>query len=57
MITHLTKHGAMDPAVLFESPFTGAAPPGPGQIFASEQSQRLIAVIRSINDSAAPQSA
>lgn len=52
VIAHVTKHGAMDPGLLFEAPFTDSAPQGPGQVFESGQSLRLVEVIRSINDSA-----
>ncbi|MFE9790000.1 DEAD/DEAH box helicase family protein [Nocardia salmonicida] len=51
VISHLTRHGEMDPKLLFEAPFTDAAPQGPTQLFAPEQTQRLVGVIRSLNDS------
>lgn len=51
VIDHLTRHGEMDPKLLFEAPFTDAAPQGPTQLFAPEQTKRLVGVIRSINDS------
>ncbi|MFC4373752.1 DEAD/DEAH box helicase family protein [Nocardia halotolerans] len=51
VIGHLTRHGEMDPKLLFEAPFTDAAPHGPTQLFAPEQTKRLVGVIRSINDS------
>ncbi|MEV0773385.1 DEAD/DEAH box helicase family protein [Nocardia salmonicida] len=51
VIGHLTRHGEMDPKLLFEAPFTDAAPQGPTQLFAPEQTKRLVGVIRSINDS------
>lgn len=50
IIGHLTRHGEMDPKLLFEAPFTDAAPHGPTQLFAPEQTKRLVGVIRSIND-------
>ncbi|MFD4459260.1 HEAT repeat domain-containing protein [Nocardia sp. NPDC058480] len=51
VIGHLTRHGEMDPKLLFEAPFTDAAPQGPTQLFDPEQSKRLVGVIRSISDS------
>ncbi len=51
VIGHLTRHGEMDPKLLFEPPFTDAAPQGPTQLFAPEQTKRLLGVIRSINES------
>ncbi|MDV6274630.1 DEAD/DEAH box helicase family protein [Rhodococcus erythropolis] len=52
VIAHVTKHGTMDPALLFEAPFTDGAPQGPGQVFETGKSLRLVEVLRSINDSA-----
>ncbi|WP_330133251.1 type I restriction-modification enzyme R subunit C-terminal domain-containing protein [Rhodococcus artemisiae] len=52
VISHLTRHGEMDPKLLFEAPFTDTAPQGPTQLFAPEQTRRLVGVIRSISDSA-----
>ncbi|OQQ30533.1 restriction endonuclease subunit R [Prescottella equi] len=57
IISHLTRHGEMDPRLLFESPFTDSAPQGPTQVFGDEQAMRLVQVIRSINDSAEPSEA
>ncbi|WP_067830340.1 DEAD/DEAH box helicase family protein [Nocardia inohanensis] len=51
VIGHLTRNGEMDPKLLFEPPFTDTAPQGPTQLFAPEQTKRLVGVIRSINDS------
>jgi type I restriction enzyme R subunit len=42
----------MDPALLFEAPFTDGAPQGPGQVFETGKSLRLVEVLRNINDSA-----
>lgn len=52
VISHLTRHGEMDPKLLFEAPFTDTAPQGPTQLFAPEQTKRLVGVIRSISNSA-----
>ncbi|RVW02284.1 type I restriction-modification enzyme R subunit C-terminal domain-containing protein [Rhodococcus spongiicola] len=54
IILHLTRHGEMDPKLLFESPFTDHAPLGPSQVFGDEQAVRLVQVIRSINASVEP---
>lgn len=53
VIGHLTRHGEMDPNLLFEPPFTDAAPKGPTQLFAREQATRLVGLIRSLSDSVA----
>ncbi|WP_210495684.1 DEAD/DEAH box helicase family protein [Microvirga antarctica] len=52
IIEHLTEKGVMDPAYLYESPFTDVAPSGPEQVFDFERAKRLVTVIRGINDSA-----
>ena len=57
VISHLTRHGEMDPKLLFEAPFTDAAPQGPTQLFAPDQTKKLVSVIRAISDSASAGSA
>jgi type I restriction enzyme R subunit len=52
VIEHLTDQGAMDPALLYESPFTDVAPSGPEKLFDEEKVARLVTRIRAINDSA-----
>jgi type I restriction enzyme R subunit len=53
VIEHLTDQGVMEPAVLYEPPFTDIAPTGPDQVFDAEKVTRLVTTIRAINDSAA----
>jgi type I restriction enzyme R subunit len=52
IIEHLTDQGVMDPAVLYEPPFTDLAPTGPDQVFDEEKVTKLFAKIRAINESA-----
>ena len=52
IIEHLTHQGVIDPALLYEQPFTTIAPTGPEQLFDEEKVTRLFTRIRSINDSA-----
>jgi type I restriction enzyme R subunit len=52
IIEHLTDQGVMDPALLYEPPFTDIAPTGPDQVFDEEKVTRLFTKIRAINDSA-----
>ncbi|GGK40469.1 DEAD/DEAH box helicase family protein [Nocardia camponoti] len=52
VVNHLTKHGEMDPKLLFEPPFIDAAPQGPTHLFPPEQTKRLLGVIRSLNEAA-----
>jgi len=52
VIEHLTDQGVMDPALLYEPPFTDIAPTGPDQLFDEERVTRLFTKIQAINDSA-----
>jgi type I restriction enzyme R subunit len=53
VINHLTEHGVMEAKALYESPFTDIAPQGPDGIFSSSQVDELIAVLDTVNRSAA----
>ena len=52
VIEHLTDQGVMEPALLYETPFTDIAPTGPDQVFDEDRVTRLVARIQAINDSA-----
>jgi type I restriction enzyme, R subunit len=52
VIEHLAHNGVMDPALLYEPPFTGVAPTGPEQVFDQEKVTRLVARIDAFNLSA-----
>ena len=52
VIEHLTEAGSMDPALLYEAPFTDIAPTGPEQVFDDRRVTELVSRIRKINDSA-----
>lgn len=52
VIEHLTDQGVMDPALLYEPPFTDVAPTGPDQLFDAEKVARLFTKIEAINASA-----
>jgi type I restriction enzyme, R subunit len=52
VIEHLTDQGVMDPALLYEAPFTDLAPTGPEKLFDEENVTRLFTKIQAINDSA-----
>jgi len=52
VIEHLTDQGVMDPALLYEPPFTDIAPTGPDQLFDEDKITRLFTRIRAINDGA-----
>ena len=53
VIEHMTEAGSMDPALLYEAPFTDIAPTGPEQVFDEGQVAALVARIREISESAA----
>ncbi len=53
VIDHLTEHGVMDAALLYESPFTDLTPKGPDGIFSSTQVDELVAVIEDVRRAAA----
>ncbi|MGJ4935185.1 DEAD/DEAH box helicase family protein [Bradyrhizobium sp. HKCCYLRH3083] len=52
VIEHLTDQGVMDPALLYEPPFTGIAPTGPEQLFDESRVVKLFETIKAINASA-----
>ncbi len=53
IIDHLSEHGTMDPARLYESPFTDKSPRGPVGLFTSAQVNGLIAVLEEVRERAA----
>ena len=52
VIEHLTDQGVMDPALLYEPPFTDVAPTRPDQLFGEERVTLLFSKIKAINASA-----
>ncbi len=52
IIDHLTEHGVMDAAMLYESPFTDLTPRGPDGLFSSAQVDELLAAIEQVRQSA-----
>jgi len=53
IIDHLTEHGAIEPGLLYESPFTDINPQGPEGIFTSEQVDDLVTLLQEIRARAA----
>jgi type I restriction enzyme R subunit len=49
IVEHLTDQGVMDPALLYEPPFTDLAPTGPETVFGVERANTLFARIEAIN--------
>jgi type I restriction enzyme R subunit len=52
IINHLTEHGVMGAALLYESPFTDLAPHGPEDLFSSEEVDRLLVVLDDVRAAA-----
>ena len=52
IVNHLTDHGVMPAALLYESPFIDVAPRGPDGIFTSAQVNELVAVLDRVRASA-----
>ena len=52
IVDHLTEHGVMDAALLYESPFTDLTPRGPDGLFSSKEVDELITVLTTVNATA-----
>ena len=48
IVNHLTEHGAMDAAILYESPFTDITPQGPDGLFTSTQVDELFSILEEV---------
>lgn len=48
IVNHLTEHGIIQPANLYESPFTDIAPRGPESLFDSSQVDELLRTLESV---------
>jgi type I restriction enzyme R subunit len=53
IVDYLTENGAMEPGLLYESPFTDHSPHGPEGLFSPVQIDRLVQVLRELQGSAA----
>ncbi|WP_448510348.1 DEAD/DEAH box helicase family protein [Immundisolibacter sp.] len=52
IVDHLTEHGVMDAALLYESPFTDLAPQGPERLFSEPQINEIVAVLAQVRAAA-----
>jgi type I restriction enzyme R subunit len=52
IVDHLTEHGVMGAALLYESPFTDITPHGPDELFTSAQVDELVATLDQVRAAA-----
>ena len=52
IVDHLTEHGVMDAALLYESPFTDLTPRGPDGLFSSAEVDALVKALAEIQRTA-----
>ena len=52
IVDHLTEHGVMGAALLYESPFTDLTPRGPDELFSATQLDELLAVLDQVRAAA-----
>jgi type I restriction enzyme R subunit len=52
VVNHLTEHGVMEAALLYESPFTDLTPRGPDGLFSSSEIDELMAVLENVRATA-----
>jgi type I restriction enzyme, R subunit len=52
VIDHLTEHGIIEPARLYESPFTDITPRGPEGLFPSRDMDELLQVLEAVRATA-----
>lgn len=52
IVDHLTEHGVMEPARLYESPFTDLTPRGPESLFQAAEMDELIRVLETVQAAA-----
>jgi hypothetical protein len=53
VIDHLTENGAMDPALLYSSPYTDFSPHGLDGVFTASDASEIVTFIRRVSGSAA----
>lgn len=54
IVEELTANGVMEPARLYESPFTDHAPHGPGVFFPDADVDTIVGILRAVTSNAMP---
>lgn len=53
IVDHLTENGAMDPALLYSSPYTDFSPRGVEGVFGAPEAAEIVSILRSVSKTAA----
>jgi type I restriction enzyme R subunit len=53
IVNHFTENGAMDPALLYSSPYTDFSPRGVDGVFAAPAAAEIVSILRSVSRTAA----
>jgi type I restriction enzyme R subunit len=53
IVDHLTENGAMDPALLYSSPYTDFSPRGVDGVFGAPEAAEIVSIVRSVSRTAA----
>lgn len=53
IVDHLTENGAMDPALLYSSPYTDFSPRGVDGVFGAPDAAQIVSILQSVSETAA----
>jgi type I restriction enzyme R subunit len=53
IVDHLTENGAMDPSLLYSSPYTDFSPRGVDGVFGAPEAAEIVSILRSVSKTAA----
>jgi type I restriction enzyme, R subunit len=55
IVTELTANGVVEPARLYESPYTDHAPTGPDDVFSETDVENIVEILNTVRDNATPE--